>query len=468
MARAIVVGGGIGGMATALFAARRGHEVTVVDRDPPPPEGTADALAGWDRPGVAQALHSHYFLARSTRVLREEAPDVLDAMARVGIHPSGVRFGDGMEDDRALMARRPVWEATLRGVATTEPGVTTVTASVRGLVTDPGDPARVVGVRVRGDDGSEEELVGDVVVDAAGRRSASGRWLADAGLAPPVVDEHPCELHYLCRHYRLRDGEEPPSTLVPNVQPLPYAVLLVFLGDNRTFSVATAVSAHDPRCRDLQDPAVLERVWRAVPTTAAWLERADPIGDVRVMAGLANRWRRLAADGRAPTPGLVLVGDSALYTNPAQGQGVSLTTWTAQRLADALDRVPDDPAGMVADHEAWVERALVPRWRDEVAQDLRTARQFRAGIDGAGFLPPADRETARDLAAMVLTMRDEAFLQRARRVGHLLAPASTLRDPETLARLDAIAEDLPSGPPGGVPLDRGAFERAVADGASAA
>ncbi len=220
MARAVVVGGGIGGMATALFAARRGHEVTVIDRDPPPPVGTADDIAAWDRPGVAQAGHSHYFLARSTRVLREEAPDVLDAMARVGIAPSEVRFGAGMEEDRALTSRRPVWEAVLREVASREAGVTHVAGSVRGLVTTPDDPTRVRGVRVRTADGDEEEIAGDMVVDAGGRRSASGRWLADAGMAPPVAEEHPCELHYVCQHFRLREGEAPVSTVVPMVQPL--------------------------------------------------------------------------------------------------------------------------------------------------------------------------------------------------------------------------------------------------------
>lgn len=463
MARAVVVGGGIGGMATALFAARRGHEVTVIDRDPPPPVGTVDDIATWDRPGVAQAGHSHYFLARSTRVLREEAPDVLDAMARVGITASEVRFGAGMEEDRALMARRPVWEATLREVVGRESDVTLVAGSVRGLVTARDDPTRVRGVRVRTADGDEEEVTGDMVVDAGGRRSASGRWLVDAGMASPVVEEHPCELHYVCRHYRLREGEVPVSTAVPVVQPLPYAVLLVFLGDSRTFSVATAVSAHDPLRRHLQDPAVLQRVWEAVPLTGAWLERADPIGDVQVMAGLSNRWRRLTANGQPPPRGLVLVGDSALYTNPAQGQGVSLSCWMAQQLAHALDRAADDPVAVTTAHEAWVERELVPQWMDQVVGDDARMRQFRAGVEGAGFLPPVDRAAARDLAMQVLAAEDETFLQLARRVGHLLAPVSTLQGPEITARLDALVDDLPPGPPGGVALSRADFERVVAN-----
>ncbi len=141
---------------------------------------------------------------------------------------------------------------------------------------------------------------------------------------------------------------------------------------------------------------------------------------------------------------------------------MSLSCWMAQQLAHALDRAADDPAAVTAAHEAWAERELVPRWRSQVVGDTARTRQFRAGVEGAGFLPPVDHAAARDLAAMVLAAEDEEFLQLARRVGHLLAPGSTLEGPEITARLDALVDDLHAGPPGGVPLSRADFERVVA------
>lgn len=242
MARIAVVGGGMGGLATALFASRRGHDVIVVDRDPGPPEGDVDEWAAWDRRGVAQAGFSHYFLARSTRIIREEAPELLEELAGVGITPSAVRFGEGYEQDRALTARRPVYEAVLRRFVQQRTPVELVNGSVRGVLVDRVDPGRVVGVRL--DDG--EQVGADLVVDAGGRRSASGRWLREAGLPPPTSYEEPVGRHYYCRHYRLLDGERYPADDVPIVQPLPYGTVLVFIGDNRTYSVAFALSDDDP------------------------------------------------------------------------------------------------------------------------------------------------------------------------------------------------------------------------------
>lgn len=461
MARVVVVGGGIAGMAMALLSARRGHEVVVVDRDPGPPEGPADALAAWSRPGVVQADGPHYFLARSTRVLRESAPDVLGRLTDLGVGPSTVRFGDDLPDDRALTARRPVYESAVRSLALAEPGVTHLPGSVRGLCTDPADPDRVVGVRVREPEDTELEVHGDLVVDAGGRRTASDRWLRDAGLAPAVTDEAPCELHYNSHHLRLRPGEEYPSLDVPNVEVLPYATMLVFIGDNRTFSIATAVSSHDPLRRAVQDPEVFLRVLRACPTTAAWVDRAEPVGPMMVMAGLANRRRRLVADGRRPTPGFALVGDAALYTNPSMGQGVSLSFWMAQQLATLADRAVDDPLAVTTGIESWVADELGPRFDRQIAADRARSEQLAAGCRGEGFVPIDDPVAADVTALMVLSMQDEEVMATARRIAHLLEHPRVLDEPSLRARLDAVAASMPPGPPGPPSLPRDEFETLV-------
>ncbi len=90
----IVVGGGLGGLAATLLLARRGHRVTLVERDADTPRGGPDQLfSGWARPGVPQARHPHNFLARSVRVLRDQAPDVLESLESRGMLKIPVDLG---------------------------------------------------------------------------------------------------------------------------------------------------------------------------------------------------------------------------------------------------------------------------------------------------------------------------------------------------------------------------------------
>ena len=95
----VVAGGGLGGLAATLLLARRGHRVTLVERGADTPAGGPEKLfSGWARPGVPQARHPHNFLARSVRVLRGQAPDVLETLQSRGILTIPVDLGDGPAD----------------------------------------------------------------------------------------------------------------------------------------------------------------------------------------------------------------------------------------------------------------------------------------------------------------------------------------------------------------------------------
>lgn len=458
MASVIVVGGGLAGLATALFTGRRGHEVVVVERGAPPPDGSADALAHWDRRGVAQAHFAHYFKARSTRVVREEAADLLKVLRDAGITPSPADFGPGLEDDAGMDSRRLVYEGVLRRYVEREPWVTLEAGAVRGYLADRSTPDRITGVRLA--DGTE--ITADLVVDAGGRRSVSGRWLREAGLDGLAVDEVASNQHYFTCHYRLRDGHPRPVS-VPLVVPLPYGAVLVFGGDNGTFSLAVSLSARDPLTSRVRDPDVFDRFLSALPVTAAWLEHSDPVSEVHVMAGLSNRRRRLVVDGRPIATGLVLVGDTALYTNPALGHGASLSFWMAQRAAASVERFVADPAGAAVDYQVWVDD-LPGRWFEmQVAADRAADRQFTAGLSGAGYLPPADGNGRFSAAVMALRQEDDHLNRMVNRVNHLLDNPSVLRaDPAVMAKVEAYLATGPASPPDEGPLPRRAFESLVA------
>jgi 2-polyprenyl-6-methoxyphenol hydroxylase-like FAD-dependent oxidoreductase len=443
----VVAGGGIGGLAAALFSARRGHDVVVVERDAAPPDGSPDDdFAAWARPGVPQARHSHNFLGRACLVLDLEAPDLVAALIdrgalRVAVAVAG-HGADAGEPAFSLLCRRLVFEGVLRRAAEREPGVTMLAGSAsEGLVVDTAGPVPVcVGLRT----GSGEVIEADVVVDAGGRRSAVPAWLEPCGAAVRERSQA-CGFHYLTRFYRLVEGAGFPSTAIPIVAALDYATVMAFPADNRTFSLTLAVSADDPNRGRLRDPGIFDRFLAAVPMTRPWVEVGEPITDVSLMARIENRWRRLTdAAGRPAVGGLVLVGDASLHTNPTFGRGVSLALAQAQRLADTVEQVDDDPVAFVAGFEAWTAAHLGVWYESQVAADRGGLERLAAGLRGE-HLPPSDDPISRLIAGLfALAPTDPAVARALARVGHLLlTPSDLFADAEVVNKVGAYLDAHP-------------------------
>ena len=81
--RTVVVGGGPVGMFCGMALARRGQQVTIVDRDPGPP-GTG----GWARRGVMQFHHPHFFRSIVRQALLDTLPEAWDAVVAAGGIPA--------------------------------------------------------------------------------------------------------------------------------------------------------------------------------------------------------------------------------------------------------------------------------------------------------------------------------------------------------------------------------------------
>lgn len=362
MTRVAIVGGGIGGLAAALFLGRRGHPVTLFERDGRRPGPDLDRdFFDWHRPGVPQAVQPHGLLAPVRTVLRAEVPDVYRAMLRMGARERNefewfddrgpARPGD--EDLVTIQTRRIVLEAALHDAVHRESGVEVRLGDpVEGLLIDRcGDIPQVTGVRSAS--GTHDA---DLVLDAGGRRSPVPRWLSGAGCRDAVVENHRVEIAYFCRWYRLRPDGPRDAGRVKAGSSSAFAVGGVFPSDNGIFAASLTVSTADPTRAALRDPAVFERVARTFPAIAAWLAlEPEPVSGVLTMGGLHNRWSTPAdADGPVVT-GLVGVGDSVAYTNPTMGQGVAMALEAAQWVAQNA-RAASDPAVFTGAYHRWLSQ----------------------------------------------------------------------------------------------------------------
>jgi 2-polyprenyl-6-methoxyphenol hydroxylase-like FAD-dependent oxidoreductase len=409
MARIVMAGGGIAALLTAMLLADDGHEVTVLERDPAPAAAPAVAWDDWKRRFVAQFRLPHLFLARFRAEVERELPRVAEALDQAGVlrfNPLALAppaaIGGFRETDRAyemLTGRRAVMEAVIAAAAEATPGVRIRRGTeVKGLVTGDqaagGDPApggisalgavpRVTGVRTA--DGAE--IAADLVVDATGRRSPLGRWLADCGAAPAAEEAEDSGFLYYGRHFRSAGGAVPPM-LGPGLQECGTVSTLTLPADHGTWAVVIVTSAADTALGRLTEPANWTAVVQAMPLVAHWLD-GEPLEDhVVTIAKIEDRHRSLVVGGQPVATGVVGLADAWGCTNPSLGRGVSIGVVHGRALRDTLRRSDPGAAGRFAldFHEATMS-TVEPWYRATVRYDRHRLGEIDAEIRGESYEP---------------------------------------------------------------------------------
>jgi 2-polyprenyl-6-methoxyphenol hydroxylase-like FAD-dependent oxidoreductase len=439
MARIAVIGAGLTGLGAALFLARRGHDVDLLEQDGAgAPDDRETCFSDWKRRGVPQARHSHHFLGLSSKVLSTEAPDLLASLEASGPFRNA-RWGDlEGEHTYALMARRLVYEAVFRRTVERESGVTVHRgARVRGLVArSAGGIPRVVGVNVD----EQGDLAADFVADASGRWTRAGEWLAEIGARPWAEELQETPIFYLTRWYRLKEGRRLPPGRYPVDVILPYLLVLAFPADNGTFSVSMAPSMADPFRARLRDPDIHAAFLNLIPAIAPWIERGEPITEPFALARINNCHRRLVgADGPCVT-GLALLGDAANHTNPTLGRGVSLGLAHAQHLAKTAERAVADPIAHALEFDRWTADNVGAWFRSQVVADGALMRGLNAGLAGEAPPPPLSETLFRRAMTALADTREEpdVTLAVARDAHVLTPPGSVQNNPSVAAKVRAF------------------------------
>ena len=390
MGDVIVCGGGACGLLTAMTLARAGHSVTVIERDPSPPPATEHAWDSWQRRGVNQFRLPHFLMPAFRHMADRELPGLIPAMEEAG----AVRFNflgplaptvdpDGRYD--VVTARRPVFETVLASIAEASPGIRVVRGvALEGLVwgrqASPGIP-HVRGVRTQ----LGEEITGDLVVDAMGRRSPLQRWISADGHDPGTEElEDSGFIYYGCH---IHTGDE---ILGPIVNYYGSVAILALPADNQTAGVGFVAWSGDSALRPLRNEAPWRAAMKLFPDGERILAGAV-IGGMVSMAGLEDRRRRLVSGGRPVVTGVVSVADASASTNPSLGRGISLGFRHVLQLRDVLATIgPGEPLGLVEAFHEVTERDLGRWYESTIWHDRHRLRDMVAASQGQQ--PPREPE----------------------------------------------------------------------------
>ncbi len=406
--RVVVVGSGMCGMFTALALAKRGHEVTVLERDPPPPEGSADAaFFEWNRLGAAQFRHPHAFLGLMCSLIQSHYPELLEELYAAGARrvdlpemlPPELKAHyvpePGDEKLFVLMCRRATLETVIRRHVGALPNVRIRNrVQVGGLLTDERDGTlTATGVSVRSRDGEQEnreELHADLVIDASGRSSRFPQWLAKLGLEVEEDDES-AEIVYYTRHYKLRPGEEePPRGDNRGAGDLGYLKYGVFPGDNGNFAIILCTDERETALIEaLRDPDRFDAICRSIPGLEPWIRegKCDPTTDSFGIGDIRSVWRTFVRDERPLLENFFAVGDAALRTNPLYGRGCSTGVMHAQILAEVLSEAADPVTRAQAFHDR-TQNELRPIFDASRSEDRSGIKRAMAAMEGRGLEKP--------------------------------------------------------------------------------
>lgn len=308
---AAIVGASLAGCTTAVLLARRGLRVALIERSPDPLAYKracthyvqASAWPVIERLGLARAVED----AGAVR-------NGIEVWTRYGwIRPPADRAGA----PRGFSLRRQKLDPMLRALAAETPGVELLSGQrAVGLLRE---RERVAGVELAGRGGSRRQIRAALTVAADGRDSPLARLV---GLPARVRPNARFAYFAYYRDLPLASGRRAQMWLLE-----PDVAYAFPNDDGLTVLACFPIRSRLPAFRP--DP---ERALRAV---FARLPDGPPVEQGERASPLIGKLQ-MPNRSRPPTlPGMALVGDAALASDPVWGVGCGWALQTAQMLADA-------------------------------------------------------------------------------------------------------------------------------------
>ncbi len=453
----IVVGAGITGLCTGLALAKSGHQVTIVERDAPPPDGgPEEAFFGWNRRGAAQFRHPHAFLAVMSNLLEQSFPDLIEDFFAAGARkvtfesmlPAELKanYKPDPEDEKLwiLMCRRATMETVFRRYAERAPGVDIRSGvNVTGLITDNTDKLPVVqGISILERGSEPEDITADIVVDAGGRNSKVREWLRDLGANIESEDDD-AEIVYYTRHYNLRPGVEEPERdpTEPSTGDLGFIKFGVFPGDNGHFAVIVCIHREETELLEaIRDSDTYDEICRAIPGLNRWMaeDKAEATTGSFGFSDIHAVWHHYVTGEQPVALNYFAVGDAAVRTNPLYGRGCSTGIIHAHVLSEVLEE-NESPMDRALVFDRRTEEELRPIFKASLADDKRAISRARAIMSGdTPEKPTGMRARLRSMfgnAMREATRKDIHVMRGAMRTFNLMEkPGEFMKDWRVIAR----------------------------------
>jgi 2-polyprenyl-6-methoxyphenol hydroxylase-like FAD-dependent oxidoreductase len=339
----------------------------------------------------------------------------------VASYVDGVRqIGTGIT--ALLSSSRPFLEHHIRRRTLSLPNVRAITGRAIGLDFGRGID-RVSGVRYTDEASTEHTRSADLVVDAMGRSSKLGEWLAHSGRERPALRRMTIQVNYATARFARIAGQSPITCAVArnNIGGTTGAALAA-IEDDQWLVMLSGYGDQRPG----RSPAEFVRHCRErLPAVFGQVTSDQLLGDVHTYHQADSR-RRDYDPAQLPA-GLISLGDAVASFNPVYGQGISSAALHACCLANYLESHPDLDAPALGFFN--LQRVIV-----DAAWDISTSAD-------AARQPPVQPLTRKErlrrwLGRQVISASrtDPVIARRFGEVAAMLAHPHTLATPGTVLR----------------------------------
>ncbi|KAL4522951.1 hypothetical protein Ndes2526A_g07675 [Nannochloris sp. 'desiccata'] len=456
---AIVIGGGIGGLAAASAALRHFDQVTLVDKDDLASKIASETILETKkrRSGVPHYTQPHILLAGGSRALERLLPGFTKELCSRGarsydagkglfVYDFGAPFQRGIDAGVEVFAasRRLINEVCQDVVL--EQGkdrlILREKTKVAGLFWErPSSQPESYNVtnRVRGVQGvilnSGEKLRADLVIVSNGRTSQLPSWLKEVGLEVPPQLKVDSQMNYASRWMRLPEDFDPEkefySALVNARPAMARGGVALVLEDNL---LQISMNGFEGERAPLDHEGWMEYAASLPDQTLFNLaQRCEPIGPITRFASAPNTAHQYHTM-KFPE-GLVVIGDAFAALNPFYGQGMSVAAQQAVLLEETLGKVLSGKSGETRIRHA-VRATLSPRlhkllhkkvnlaWQMSTCEDMRWP-----GVKIEGMAKPTNAMYNYLDAIMLSCQQSKKVWKQLLRVTQFVTPPSGMFTP---------------------------------------